>query len=318
MYWKMNQDETKKFLELVKQGKPFVVYDLETTGKKSTADYVVQFSACRYEMVGKYYENVDSINLFIKPPVYMSQEVVDIHGITNEMLEDKPTEAEVFSQIESFMKDAVIMGYNIIKFDNKFMEEMYKRQGKEFVPEETADVYLMAKENVYPKDVKTFLLEKDKNVGKLNPHDPKLYSLSLSAMITYMEVEDSFQFHSADEDIRATWACAVKLAKKYNKLFSFPWEKRRQAKIIRMDSFKKSSLINYTYVVLQDETGSYYKMYYDNRTKGWVDTEGSVIPMLNMPDVHEQAEKIAFKRGYKTLEKFEGNYKESEKGGSVA
>lgn len=308
MYWKADQQETEKFLSLIKKHIPFVVYDLETTGKKSNVDYIVQFSANRYEVINGIYEQVDSIDLFIKPPVIMSQEVIDIHGITNEFLENKPTEDEVFPQIREFLRDAVISGYNIVKFDNKFMSELYKRMGETFEPDNVVDIYSIAKENIYPKDVKTFLLENDKE-NQYERNDPKLYSLSLSNVIKYLHIDEEIRFHTASEDVKATWLCAINLAKQNTRFFSYPWDKRKKADIIRMDPFKKSSTINYTYVTLCSNDGQYFKLYYDNRTKGWVSEDESTIMQLDMPSIHAKALEIAKQQGFDNLEKMNCQYK---------
>ncbi len=108
MFWKADNTSIIRFYQLLQQHKPFIIYDLETTGKKKDTDRIVQLSANRYEVRAGAYQLVDSINIYMKPPFPMEQSVVDIHGITNEFLKDKPREDEVFPVIYKFFADSFI------------------------------------------------------------------------------------------------------------------------------------------------------------------------------------------------------------------
>ena len=290
MFWKVDNTQAIKFYNLILLHKPFIVYDLETTGKKKDVDRVVQFSANRYEVIDGIYQMVSSIDLYIKPPFLMEQAVVDIHGITNEFLADKPREEDVFPAIYEFFNDpnCIITGYNIMKFDNVFMQHMYERNGAVFDLNEDrfVDIYGIAKSVIYPKEVQD-------------------YSLKLSNVANHLGISDDFNFHSAAEDIQATWLVGVELAKLYRKLYKDPWCNRENPRILSMSKYKKSSSIDRVYLMVQFDSGEKEKLFFDVRLKAWVDESDAVIYRTNMPYIHEEATKIAKQMGFESLDKFD-------------
>lgn len=290
MFFKIEKPETIKFYNLIKEQKPFIVFDLETSGKKSTVDWIVQFSANRYEVINGIYQKVATLNEYIKIPVWMDQEVVNIHGITNEFLENKPTENEIFPVIEKFMDtNAVIAGYNIVKFDIKFMDEMYKRQGKVFEPQNVVDIYKIAKENIYPNDIK---------------NEEFKYSLKLSNVVEYLNISEDINFHSADEDIYATWLCGIKLLKHHKKYFMINHANKYSCEIKRMSLYKKSSTVNriYTEIIFNGRVG---KIYWDIPKNAWVDVnDNNILEQINVFELHQKVKEIMEKRNcdFKTFE----------------
>lgn len=291
MFWKVDNTQAIKFYHLILQHKPFIVYDLETTGKKKDIDRIVQFSANRYEVINGIYQMVKSIDLYIKPPFLMEQAVVDIHGITNEFLADKPREEDVFPVIYEFFNDpdCIITGYNILKFDNVFMKHMYERNGALFDldDERFVDIYGIAKSVIHPKEVED-------------------HSLKLSNVASYLGITEDFNFHSAAEDIQATWLVGVELAKLYKKMFKDPWNNRENPRILNLNKYKKSSSVDRVYVMVQFDSGEKEKLFYDVRLKGWVDEGDTVIYRTNMPYLHYEATKIAEQMGFESLDKFDG------------
>lgn len=289
MYWVKDMTETLKFLGYVQMHKPIIVFDLETTGLKKQTDRIVQFSANKYEVVGKVYEMTDSIDLYIKPPFLMDASVIEVHGITNEFLENKLTEEECFKQILDFMDtDAVISGYNIKKFDVPFLNEMYKRNGiLEFNPAHIVDIYQVAKENIYPRS----LPEK---------------SLKLCYVTKHYGLDDGISFHSASEDIMATWKCGVALLKEYVTNHTVKEEDKETVTIHSMSRYKKLPYVDRVYVEVFGSFGE-GKLYYDIKTKGWY-CEDDLIGKVNMEELSDKAEMISKSYGFKKLDKFENTY----------
>ena len=68
-----------------------IVLDTETTGLDYTRERLVEFAAVRLEN-GKI---VDEFQTLINPEQHIRKSSMAIHGITQEMVEDAPTEAEV-------------------------------------------------------------------------------------------------------------------------------------------------------------------------------------------------------------------------------
>lgn len=132
-----------------RNGTKFIVFDTETTGVKKDLDYIVQIAAKKYEVVDKDIHEIDSLNVFIRPPVMMTDKVISVHKITNEFLEDKPSEEEVFDKVREFFGDkAILAGYNLF-FDIGFMEAYYERQEARFNYQFALDVLEMTRDTVY-------------------------------------------------------------------------------------------------------------------------------------------------------------------------
>ena len=72
---------------------PFVVLDLETSGKYPIESQICEIAAVKW-LGGK---EVDSYQTLVKPDHQMSDFVISIHNITNEMVKDAPHVSAVIS-----------------------------------------------------------------------------------------------------------------------------------------------------------------------------------------------------------------------------
>lgn len=105
-----------------------VVLDIETTGFSRTKDRIVEFGAIKLKN-GK---SVDKMSVLINPDMYIPDRVVEVHGITNEMVRKEPTEDYFVPKIAEFLSDAYyIVGHNV-RFDLGFITEMFHRNGRNF------------------------------------------------------------------------------------------------------------------------------------------------------------------------------------------
>lgn len=104
------------------------VFDLETTGLQVTKDRIVQIAALKIHPDG----TEEELNLVVNPEMEIPQEVIDIHGITNEMAIKAPTFRALAEQIKSFFGDSDLAGYNSNKFDIPVLAEEFLRAGIEF------------------------------------------------------------------------------------------------------------------------------------------------------------------------------------------
>jgi DNA polymerase III epsilon subunit family exonuclease len=93
----------------------FVVFDIETTGLSAVYDRVIEMAAIKYQQGVEVDKFVTLVNP--KVPIYNSF----IHGITNEMVKDSPTIAEVMPNLLEFLGDCLLVGHNV-SFDLRFTE----------------------------------------------------------------------------------------------------------------------------------------------------------------------------------------------------
>ncbi len=103
-------------------GRTIVVFDIETTGLDPATDQIIELGAVKIENGNI----IEKFSTFVKPTKKLSYEVVNLTGITDEMLEDAPPVDLVIKDFYEFSKGCVLCGHNIIGFDIKFI----RREGE--------------------------------------------------------------------------------------------------------------------------------------------------------------------------------------------
>lgn len=96
----------------------FVALDVETTGFSAErfGDRVVEIAAVRFSLGGI----KESWSRLIWPGRPIGAWARKVHGITLESLEDQPTFADVWDELQAFLGDAVIVAHNA-DFDSRFL-----------------------------------------------------------------------------------------------------------------------------------------------------------------------------------------------------
>jgi DNA polymerase-3 subunit epsilon len=105
--------------------RPLCVFDLETTGTQITKDRIVQIAIVRVNIDGK----EDHFNRLVNPEMIIPDEIVAIHGISNDRVKNEPTIKEIAQEIADFIGDADLAGYNSNKFDIPMLAEELLRCG---------------------------------------------------------------------------------------------------------------------------------------------------------------------------------------------
>lgn len=121
-----------------------IVLDTETTGLDYTREKVIEFAAVRLEN-GKI---KDEFQTLINPQQHIRKSSIAIHGITEDMVKDAPTEEEILPKILEFMGDYPIVAHNAI-FDYSFLNEASLRVVKKPLRNVRIDTQQMFKE-VFP------------------------------------------------------------------------------------------------------------------------------------------------------------------------
>lgn len=123
-----------------------IVVDLETTGLYSERDKIIEIGAIKFELdsglvVDQYqsFSNPFEKNLSIEPTmITLDPLVVEITGITEDMLVGAPTNKEVVDTFFRFAEDLDIWAYNS-SFDSKFLNHHTQ------IPRELNDVLVVAR-----------------------------------------------------------------------------------------------------------------------------------------------------------------------------
>ncbi len=102
----------------------YVAFDLETTGLSSKTDTIIEIGA----VVFKNGREVDRFQTFVDPQRPLERKIVELTGITDEMLKGAPLIEEVLPQFLEFVGDRVLVAHNS-DFDTGFIRAACAKQG---------------------------------------------------------------------------------------------------------------------------------------------------------------------------------------------
>jgi DNA polymerase-3 subunit epsilon len=106
-----------------------VFFDIESTGLNILKDRILQIALIKYQKNGG---EPQELEFLINPGFPISEEAFAVHGISNEMVKNKPLFASVAQQIYDFIGSADLAGYNSDKFDIPMLIEEFHRVGLDF------------------------------------------------------------------------------------------------------------------------------------------------------------------------------------------
>ncbi len=104
-------------------------FDIEATGLHVLRDRIIQIAIKRYHVDRS---PPSSYMQMINPGIPISQEAMEITGITPDQLRNKPTFAQVAKNIFEFIGSADLAGYNSNRFDVPMLMEEFERVGMAF------------------------------------------------------------------------------------------------------------------------------------------------------------------------------------------
>jgi DNA polymerase-3 subunit epsilon len=107
-----------------KINRKIVFTDVETTGTDVTKDEIIQFGAIVIEPK----KGINEYEFFIKPSFLVPQSAIDIHGITNEKLENQGSFGDYAKDIVAIFRDADIGGFNV-RFDLQILDRQLEDSG---------------------------------------------------------------------------------------------------------------------------------------------------------------------------------------------
>lgn len=265
------------FADFLHFDEDIIVYDCETTGltpvKKGSEPecHIIQLSAI--QLAHEYtsgFRTLAEREWYIKPVETIPDKIVELTGITDEFLADKPSEDEVFEEIRDFFDGMAVVGYNNREFDDLFMDEMYKRHGERFQPYLSLDMYPVSQNMVSPKDVKNY---------------------KLATIASHFGLDD-VMFHNASGDVAAT----MELMKNYERILMEREEKTGnmtpdynagvKVKVTGVSRYERGKMRR-IYVNTADRDVSFYMETYN---LGWnCKDKAMTTDRFNMPDMISQA-----------------------------
>jgi DNA polymerase III subunit epsilon len=124
--------------------RPIAVFDLETTGINVSTDRIVEVSVVKIMPDG----TEEILTQRINPGMPIPKESTMIHGITDLDVKDCPVFGDFAVQLDKFLEDCDLSGYNAIKFDIPLLVEEFLRVGIDF---SLMNRYVVDVQNIFHK-----------------------------------------------------------------------------------------------------------------------------------------------------------------------
>lgn len=112
--------------------RPLVCVDLEATGLWTDTDRIVQMATATVFPDGR----VAAWSSFVHPGQPIPEAVTAVHGITDAMVADAPTFAQLAPLLSGILTGADLTGYNVTRFDRPLLSAEFRRAEW---PDPTAD-----------------------------------------------------------------------------------------------------------------------------------------------------------------------------------
>ncbi len=108
--------------------KPLAFIDIEATGSNVSIDRIVEIAVVKHLPDG----NRTIKRKLINPQMPITQQISDIHGITDEMVKAAPTFKQVAQEIKQFLDGCDLACYNAYRLDIPLLMEEFIRADVEF------------------------------------------------------------------------------------------------------------------------------------------------------------------------------------------
>ena len=166
--------------------RPICFFDLETTGTNVAKDRIVEISILKIHPNG----TKEIKTWLVNPEMQIPDEVVAIHGISNEKVANEPTFKQLSKEIYAIIKDCDLGGFNSDRFDIPLLAEEMLRADIDFDMKTTVSV-----------DVQTIFHKMEKR--------------TLGAAYKFYCDKELTDAHSAEADTQATYEVLLSQLDRY-------------------------------------------------------------------------------------------------------
>lgn len=169
----------------------FVVFDVETTGLSAVYDTIIELAAVKIQGG----EIIDRFESFANPHHPLSATIINLTGITDDLLQDAPEVEAVLKRFHTWTEDAVLVAHNA-SFDMGFLNMGYKKIGFEKATNPVIDTLELAR-FLYPemKNHRLNTLAKKLDV-ELTQHHRAIYDAEATGYILLKMLK-----HAGEKDI---------------------------------------------------------------------------------------------------------------------
>ena len=183
--------------------RPLCFFDLETTGVNVVKDRIVEISIIKILPNNQ----EESKTWLINPEIKIPKVVSAIHGITDEMVKDKPNFKEFSNEIYEFIEGCDLAGFNSNKFDIPLLAEELLRSEIDF---DLSKIKTIDVQNIFHKMEKRtlsaaykFYCGKEHEDAHSSMSDTRVtYEVFLAQLDRYNELKNDINFLSDFSSIR--------------------------------------------------------------------------------------------------------------------
>jgi DNA polymerase-3 subunit epsilon len=155
--------------------RPLAIFDIEATGISPRADRIIELAILRIQP-----DQSETLRTWLlNPTIPIPVETTAIHGITDDVVRNCPTFAQVADEILAFLGNSDLSGFNILRFDVPMLSEEFLRAGRTFDADNRR------------------ILDAQRIFHLREPRD-------LSAALTFYCGKAHTEAHGAEGDVRAT------------------------------------------------------------------------------------------------------------------
>ncbi|QAS70540.1 type I-E CRISPR-associated endoribonuclease Cas2 [Oenococcus sicerae] len=171
--------------------KDFIVLDIETTGLDVMKDNIISIGAVKQYADGQ----TECFSTFIQIDKKIPEKIVNLTGITDEMLSEKATTlVNALDELKQFIGSSPLIGYNL-SFDDKFISMSLRKNGREEFHNQMIDL-----------------------LTKVKKSDKFLDNYRLATVLHKYGITNK-KPHDALSDARSTLALTMKLIENKNLIF---------------------------------------------------------------------------------------------------
>jgi DNA polymerase III subunit epsilon len=169
--------------------RPLAIFDLEATGLNISKERIVEIAILKINPDG----SEERFKSLVNPEMVITEEVIKIHGISNEDVKDSPTFKELAEKVVQFIGESDLAGYNSNKFDIPLLAEELIRVGCDF---DLSSRHFVDVQNIFHK----------------------MEQRTLSAAYQFYCQKELIDAHDAMNDTNATWEVLKSQLEKYDSL----------------------------------------------------------------------------------------------------
>lgn len=183
----------------MKLEKPLVIFDLESTGNNVDTARIVEIGLIKLIPENLFNGDAQVRKSFrVNPGVEMDEEVIRIHGITNEMLKDCPPFKDIADELLQIFEGSDVAGFNIKRFDVPLLMNEFERclitfpeDGTKFIDSEV--IFKLKEERGLTAAVRFYCDEERQNAHSALDDADATYKVLLGQIQKYPDISKSIE-----------------------------------------------------------------------------------------------------------------------------